>query len=109
VAPSVISLDGFHTRTWLDIATAVVWPLLLVVTVWMVVAGFSAPPIGPGVPVIAALVLTAFPRRQRVELAQSRAALAKLTKELAQLDDPDRKSTRLNSSHVKISYAVFCL
>src|SRR5690606_41972136 len=27
-----------------------------------------------------------------------------------QLDqDADRKSTRLNSSHVKISYAVFCL
>src|SRR5690606_41935508 len=25
------------------------------------------------------------------------------------LVDPDRKSTRLNSSHVKISYAVFCL
>src|SRR5207302_10928274 len=26
------------------------------------------------------------------------------------VDDPlDRKSTRLNSSHVKISYAVFCL
>src|SRR5690606_40889930 len=24
-------------------------------------------------------------------------------------DDLDRKSTRLNSSHVKISYAVFCL
>src|SRR5690606_41798344 len=24
-------------------------------------------------------------------------------------DDSDRKSTRLNSSHVKISYAVFCL
>src|SRR5690606_41306113 len=24
-------------------------------------------------------------------------------------DTPDRKSTRLNSSHVKISYAVFCL
>src|SRR5690606_39376933 len=24
-------------------------------------------------------------------------------------DAPDRKSTRLNSSHVKISYAVFCL
>src|SRR5690606_40964509 len=27
----------------------------------------------------------------------------------AQLDLRDRKSTRLNSSHVKISYAVFCL
>src|SRR5690606_39455470 len=25
------------------------------------------------------------------------------------LPDQDRKSTRLNSSHVKISYAVFCL
>src|SRR5699024_11978473 len=25
------------------------------------------------------------------------------------LADPDRKSTRLNSSHVSISYAVFCL
>src|SRR5690606_41948033 len=25
------------------------------------------------------------------------------------LPDGDRKSTRLNSSHVKISYAVFCL
>src|SRR5690606_39419422 len=25
------------------------------------------------------------------------------------LDGGDRKSTRLNSSHVKISYAVFCL
>src|SRR5690606_39652001 len=25
------------------------------------------------------------------------------------MDTPDRKSTRLNSSHVKISYAVFCL
>src|SRR5690606_40777842 len=27
----------------------------------------------------------------------------------AQRDHGDRKSTRLNSSHVKISYAVFCL
>src|ERR1035441_3035842 len=26
-----------------------------------------------------------------------------------QLDDIDRKSTRLNSSHLGISYAVFCL
>src|SRR5690606_40866756 len=27
----------------------------------------------------------------------------------AQIPGQDRKSTRLNSSHVKISYAVFCL
>src|SRR5690606_40045343 len=29
--------------------------------------------------------------------------------ELVRASYPDRKSTRLNSSHVKISYAVFCL
>src|SRR5690606_41998153 len=29
--------------------------------------------------------------------------------EVGEGDLPDRKSTRLNSSHVKISYAVFCL
>src|SRR5258705_9654464 len=28
---------------------------------------------------------------------------------LNRLGDPDRKSTRLNSSHLGISYAVFCL
>src|SRR5256886_12595824 len=28
---------------------------------------------------------------------------------VAQRDDTDRKSTRLNSSHSQISYAVFCL
>src|SRR6266496_5165436 len=28
---------------------------------------------------------------------------------LGQIDGSDRKSTRLNSSHVEISYAVFCL
>src|SRR3712207_8248955 len=27
----------------------------------------------------------------------------------ASIADPDRKSTRLNSSHANISYAVFCL
>src|SRR5947209_16125154 len=29
--------------------------------------------------------------------------------ELPQSEDQDRKSTRLNSSHANISYAVFCL
>src|SRR5699024_11942533 len=28
---------------------------------------------------------------------------------IAAVDDLDRKSTRLNSSHVSVSYAVFCL
>src|SRR3989440_6719682 len=35
--------------------------------------------------------------------------LAKLTEAEGSASDPDRKSTRLNSSHDQISYAVFCL
>src|SRR5690606_28732079 len=31
------------------------------------------------------------------------------SRQLLRLQQQDRKSTRLNSSHVKISYAVFCL
>src|SRR5699024_11375846 len=34
---------------------------------------------------------------------------AKSFKEIGSNDVQDRKSTRLNSSHVSISYAVFCL
>src|SRR5437899_6464952 len=34
---------------------------------------------------------------------------ASLDNEIARLRDLDRKSTRLNSSHLGISYAVFCL
>src|SRR5436309_4435414 len=34
---------------------------------------------------------------------------AKFFHDLDEQHGPDRKSTRLNSSHVKISYAVFCL
>src|SRR5437868_7979268 len=44
---------------------------------------------------------------------EDEAEYAKLLKaqhgELRQYPVPDRKSTRLNSSHVSISYAVFCL
>src|SRR3989442_9844463 len=38
---------------------------------------------------------------------RSRFASPRLTNSLR--STPDRKSTRLNSSHVRISYAVFCL
>src|SRR3989442_3914030 len=41
---------------------------------------------------------------QRLQITQDRAAALELARQAA-----DRKSTRLNSSHVRISYAVFCL
>src|SRR5690242_21207644 len=37
------------------------------------------------------------------------AATIRRTLESATTESPDRKSTRLNSSHMSISYAVFCL
>src|SRR3989442_7320855 len=40
------------------------------------------------------------------ELAEGKIVVAG---NLAESQDEDRKSTRLNSSHVRISYAVFCL
>src|SRR5690606_42018603 len=40
---------------------------------------------------------------------ERRRRCAALEPALADLPGQDRKSTRLNSSHVKISYAVFCL
>src|SRR5947209_8960525 len=43
--------------------------------------------------------------RIKLKVALDRLVLAGLGMELAQ----DRKSTRLNSSHANISYAVFCL
>src|SRR5256885_5611633 len=42
-------------------------------------------------------------RRLRIDLSRARAALVPVVQRR------DRKSTRLNSSHLVISYAVFCL
>src|SRR3989442_11562783 len=45
----------------------------------------------------------------RIPLQGSIEKLLQLSQELYDNDFLDRKSTRLNSSHVRISYAVFCL
>src|SRR5690606_42058526 len=42
-------------------------------------------------------------------LAERKAAMEAAELEARLASERDRKSTRLNSSHVKISYAVFCL
>src|SRR5258707_11189118 len=52
-------------------------------------------------------------RRRRLEgrrrLEDAREALLRQAAELCRRQSSDRKSTRLNSSHANISYAVFCL
>src|SRR5699024_11524728 len=50
-------------------------------------------------------LLLGHPDGDGLEVPQKAAAAEGLA---AQADAPDRKSTRLNSSHVSISYAVFC-
>src|SRR5690606_42009645 len=47
-------------------------------------------------------------RRRRQQRLEGRLALRQALT-VAREAEVDRKSTRLNSSHVKISYAVFCL
>src|SRR5690606_39819022 len=51
------------------------------------------------------------PRRRRRSVIWLLVGLALVLAVLNRYQEPlrDRKSTRLNSSHVKISYAVFCL
>src|SRR5690606_41238740 len=44
-----------------------------------------------------------------VTVGKSLLALVRSEGQVFCIDNVDRKSTRLNSSHVKISYAVFCL
>ncbi|MFC8965091.1 hypothetical protein [Streptomyces sp. NPDC057094] len=102
---SITSPDGFRVRTLLDVATALLWPLMLAVTILMLVAGVSTPPIGPGVPVLATVALTIFARSRRTERTRSRAVLAKLTSELAQLDDPVKAAAKLHEDRAKFDAA----
>src|SRR2546427_2515780 len=47
--------------------------------------------------------------RQELRIRAQAAISRPVPKSIAQADVQDRKSTRLNSSHSQISYAVFCL
>src|SRR5690606_39602669 len=60
----------------------------------------------PGAPVTYG-VLPALPADVATMIPTAAALLTEIAE--GSFGKPDRKSTRLNSSHVKISYAVFCL
>src|SRR3989442_2068386 len=49
------------------------------------------------------------PRERLGHPARGAAEQAQVDRLLLERQEQDRKSTRLNSSHVRISYAVFCL
>src|SRR5690606_41451090 len=80
---------------------------------------WHAMPPCPGAPRLAPAPRLVRPRLRRVtarrvnapcwELAQGKRRPSGRLPKTARSAAQDRKSTRLNSSHVKISYAVFCL
>src|SRR5690554_8175889 len=49
------------------------------------------------------------PQPQKLLVESTGAQVGTAPPQVADYADEDRKSTRLNSSHVRISYAVFCL
>ena len=53
--------------------------------------------------------LFALLNEKNLEISQNPISAKNLSKLINLIKDGDRKSTRLNSSHVVISYAVFCL
>src|SRR5437667_7819700 len=70
----------------------------------LVVLGFDAPG-----SVVAGAALHRVERRPRYELQRFAGLLSHVLHARMARDVVDRKSTRLNSSHITISYAVFCL
>src|SRR5207253_10042723 len=71
---------------------------------------FRSPPLPLQHPRMVAVALrAAAARAQRRVVTRRRLAHEKIVEDLARRGRGDRKSTRLNSSHVAISYAVFCL
>src|SRR5690606_40878942 len=68
----------------------------------------GATPADPGILRPAQAVLPGRPRVQAAQHVQQRGGVRPARLGRVTPVDEDRKSTRLNSSHVKISYAVFC-
>src|SRR2546430_10258184 len=85
-----------------DTATTEIYTLSLhdALPISAIVLLFAAGPAGAGT-IVAKLALT--PGKLAVAASPAQAASG------ATVAVPDRKSTRLNSSHSQISYAVFCL
>src|SRR5690606_41972752 len=94
-------LPSFPTRRSSDLPISPISPIS------------SAPPLVAHLPIPPPAVRhRRDPRRalhRRVQSLRGLLLPARRRQSLHRQRRPDRKSTRLNSSHVKISYAVFCL
>src|SRR5690625_6484153 len=81
--------------------------------VWVFRADWRIPAIGAGLMILATLVVgNVYPWAvQRFQVSPNERALEQpfIQHNIDATREADRKSTRLNSSHVAISYAFFCL
>src|SRR5690606_39449363 len=78
----------------------------------LVARGIAAQYVGPGFSRATAIVPAVYTRAGHGPTASSARRTQRTRRTLNQAEShlqEDRKSTRLNSSHVKSSYAVFCL
>src|SRR2546430_12557285 len=69
----------------------------------------SAPPQRKGSPTLAIIPISARKRSVGYMLSDRPAHTLRFAPRIGEYRRADRKSTRLNSSHSQISYAVFCL
>ncbi|MFI8389828.1 hypothetical protein [Streptomyces sp. NPDC085540] len=103
--PAAVSPGSFRTRTPLDLLAAGLWPLALAAAVLMVVAGFTAPAVAPGIPLVLAAAMTMFARSRRAEWSQSRAALAMLAHQMSQVEEPGKAAAKLRKDRAKFDSA----
>ncbi|MFB1043934.1 hypothetical protein [Streptomyces chrestomyceticus] len=103
--PVQASPDGFHTRTALDVLAAVLWPLALIATVLLPLAGFPSALPHLLAPLTLAAVVTAFGRSRRTERACARAELATLTEQLAQVENPVKADAKLRRERSRFEAA----
>ncbi|MEU4203682.1 hypothetical protein AB0F64_27570 [Streptomyces sp. NPDC026294] len=107
--PVTASPDGFHTRTALDVVAVVLWCLALMATLLLplVLPLAGSPAASPVLvaPLALAATATAFARSRRTERVRSRADLAALTKQLAQVGDPVKAAAKLRKERTKFEAA----
>src|SRR5690554_7134207 len=78
-------------------------------SLWAALGWLLAVLLGPRLEPAAALAMLGARPIARHQFPRGYAILDQLSRRAELPQVPDRKSTRLNSSHVRISYAVFCL
>src|ERR1035437_10734676 len=105
----LVCASGHGKHGSLEAGLAWGWSLIALVAGTGVILGMTGGFGALGFSAFHAAVLAGLMVARRHRLKSDRAKLSAVGREIRQVFSTDRKSTRLNSSHANISYAVFCL